>query len=124
MAAGIPLMHTTREADPNHHHQGIPDILFCKQHLMMAGESDLPASAQEALELLAGQPYAVASLDAKLPDLDALELAALIRQASPHTAIVPISCCFYQEDIAITEGLADGPFMGLVAKPLKWKKSA
>ena len=71
----------------------------------------------EALGLLAGEPYAGAFVDAKLPDLDGLELAALIRQRSPHTAIVMISGYFYQEDRAITEGLQNELFMGFISKP-------
>jgi CheY-like chemotaxis protein len=74
-------------------------------------------SGAEALELLAGESYAVAFVDAKLPDLDGLELAALIRQHSPHTAIVLISGYYYQEDKAITEGLQDELFTGFIAKP-------
>jgi CheY-like chemotaxis protein len=71
----------------------------------------------EALELVTREPYAVAFVDAKLADLDGLELATLIRQRSPHTAIVLISGYFYQEDRVITEGLQKGLFVGFVAKP-------
>jgi len=71
----------------------------------------------EALELVTGEPYTAAFVDAKLPDLDGLELAALIRQRSPHTAIILISGYFYQEDRAITEGLQKDLFIGFVAKP-------
>jgi CheY-like chemotaxis protein len=71
----------------------------------------------ETLRLLAGEPYAVAFVDAKLPDLDGLELAALIRQRSPHTVIILISGYFYQEDRAITEGLEKDLFIGFISKP-------
>jgi len=70
-----------------------------------------------ALELLAEKPYDVALVDAKLPDLDGLELAALIYQLSPHTVIVLISGYFYQEDKAITEGLQENLFIGFISKP-------
>jgi len=71
----------------------------------------------EALELLTEEPYAVAFVDVKLADLDGLELAALIRQLSPHTAIVLISGYFYQEDKIINEGLEKELFIGFIAKP-------
>jgi CheY-like chemotaxis protein len=74
-------------------------------------------SGAQAMELLAGGTYVVAFVDAKLPDLDGLELAALIRQHSPHTAIVLISGYFYPEDKTITEGLQNELFIGFVAKP-------
>ncbi|MBU0492739.1 MAG: response regulator [Chloroflexi bacterium] len=77
-------------------------------------------SGIEALQLLdtSGQSYAVAIVDAKLPDLDGLELAAAIRQQSPHTAVVLISGYFYREDKAIIEGLQENLFIGFIAKPL------
>jgi len=74
-------------------------------------------SSREALVLLAEEPYAVAFVDAKLPDVDGLELAGLIRQQCPHTAIVLISGYFYREDKAIKEALTRDLFIGFVAKP-------
>lgn len=71
----------------------------------------------EALELLTEEPYAAAFVDVKLPDIDGLELAALIRQQSPHTAIVLISGYFYQEDRIINEGLEKELFIGFISKP-------
>jgi len=71
----------------------------------------------EALELLTEEPYAVAFVDVKLADMDGLELAALIRQQSPHTSIVLISGYFYQEDKIINEGLEKELFIGFIAKP-------
>lgn len=74
-------------------------------------------TATEALQLIDEGSYTAAFVDAKLPDLDGLELAGLIRQRSPHMAIILISGYFYQEDTAITAGLADELFIGFVAKP-------
>jgi DNA-binding NtrC family response regulator len=71
----------------------------------------------QALELLAAEPYALAFVDAKLSDLDGLELAALIRQRSPNTAIVLISGYFYQADKAVTEGLQKNLFVDFIPKP-------
>ena len=79
-------------------------------------------SSAEALEQVSRETYAAAFVDAKLPDLDGLELAALIRQQSPHTAVVLISGYFYQEDITINEGLQQGLFIGFVAKPFDLKE--
>jgi len=76
----------------------------------------------EALELLAGEPYAAAFVDVKLPDMDGLELAASIRQRSPHTAIVLISGYYYQEDKTITERLQEDLFIGFISKPFDLKE--
>lgn len=73
----------------------------------------------QALGLLTARqpPYAVAFVDAKLPDIDGLELAALIRHHSPRTTVIFISGYYYQEDSTIIEGLQEGLFVGFVAKP-------
>jgi len=76
----------------------------------------------EALELLAGGPYAAAFVDAKLPDMDGLELAASICQRSPHTAVVLISGYYYQEDKTITERLQEDLFIGFISKPFDLKE--
>ena len=74
-------------------------------------------SGAEALELLARETYTVAFVDAMLPDLDGLELVALIHQRSPHIAIIVISGYFDAEDRAVIEGLQKGLFIGFIAKP-------
>jgi len=71
----------------------------------------------EAMELVAKESYAAAFVDAKLPDIDGLELAALIRQRSPRTTVVLISAYFHPQNEAIIEGLQKGLFIGFVAKP-------
>ena len=70
-----------------------------------------------ALELARQTRFTVVFIDAKLPDMDGLDIAALIRQQSRHTAIVLISGYFYQEDRAIAERLEDDAFISFVAKP-------
>jgi len=102
-----------------------PDMCWALANILRpAGYTITTAvSAAEALVLLSGRgdpddaPYAAAFVDAKLPDLDGLELAYLIRQQSPHTAVVLISGYFYREDSTITTGLEKGLFVGFVAKP-------
>ncbi|OGO05780.1 MAG: hypothetical protein A2Y73_07405 [Chloroflexi bacterium RBG_13_56_8] len=73
----------------------------------------------EGLELITTERFAVAFVDAKLPDLDGLELAALIRQKSPQTAVILISGYFYPEDGVISRGLKKGLLFGFLAKPLE-----
>jgi CheY-like chemotaxis protein len=96
-----------------------PDMCWALENILRpAGfKVTTTTSGVEALELLAGEPYAAAFVDVKLPDLDGLELAALIRQRSPHTAIVLISGYYYQEDKTITERLQEDLFIGFISKP-------
>ena len=96
-----------------------PDMCWALENILRsAGYAVTTTTAgAEALDLIAGAPYAVAFVDAKLSDLDGLELATWIRQRSPHTAIILVSGYFYQEDQAITEALKNELFVGFVAKP-------
>jgi DNA-binding NtrC family response regulator len=74
-------------------------------------------SGTQALAYLSKKNYKVAFVDAKIPDMDGLHLAALIRQRSPRTNIILISGYYYQEDKTIVEGLKNNLFMGFIAKP-------
>jgi len=96
-----------------------PDMCWVLENILRpAGYAvTTTTSGVEALELLATEPYAVAFVDAKLPDVDGPELAASIGQQSPDTVVILISGYYYPEDSAITKGLQDHLFAGFVAKP-------
>ena len=74
-------------------------------------------SGSQAFVYLAKIKFKVALVDAKIPDIDGLNLAALIRQRSPGTRIILISGYYYQEDKIIVEGLKNNLFIGFIAKP-------
>jgi len=101
-----------------------PDMCWALENILRPAGFTVTTTTRgaEALELLAQGPYLAAFVDAKLPDLDGLELAALIRRQSPHTAVVLISGYFYPEDPVITDGLQDSLFIGFVAKPFDLKE--
>ncbi len=96
-----------------------PDMCWVLENILRPTGYAVTATTTgaEALQLLSKEPCAVAFVDAKLADLDGLELAALIRQQSPHTALVLISGYFYQEDKAINDGLEKELFIGFISKP-------
>lgn len=96
-----------------------PDMCWALENILgPAGyEVSITTSGAEALELVVEQFYSLAFVDAKLPDQDGLELAGLIRQKSPHTAIVLISGYFYKEDKDIIEELQKDLFIGFIEKP-------
>jgi CheY-like chemotaxis protein len=96
-----------------------PDMCWAMENILRPAGYVVATTTRgvEALELIARESYALAFVDAKLPDLDGLELAALIRQRSPNTTLVLISGYFYQEDRIVTEGLQKGFFIGFIAKP-------
>jgi DNA-binding NtrC family response regulator len=101
-----------------------PDMCWALENMLRPGGYAVTTTTTgaQALELLAAESYALAFVDAKLPDLDGLELAALIRQRSPNTAIVLISGYFYQEDKAVTEGLQKNLFVDFIPKPFDLKE--
>ena len=98
-----------------------PDVCWALENILSPAGYAVTTTTQgvEALDLLARQPYAVAFVDAKLPDLDGLELAGLIRQRSPHTAVVLISGYYYREDSMVMDGLAKNLYVGFLSKPFQ-----
>jgi CheY-like chemotaxis protein len=74
-------------------------------------------SAQEALNLMAQHRFACAFLDAKLPDMDGLELARCIRLIAPDMRILMVSGYFYRDDVSIQEAVARGVIIDLISKP-------
>ncbi|MBU4225203.1 MAG: response regulator, partial [Chloroflexi bacterium] len=96
-----------------------PDVCWALENILCPAGYAVTTTTRgvEALELLARQPYAVAFVDAKLPDLDGLELVAMIHQRNPRTAVVLISGYYYQEDPLVMEGLAKNLYVGFVSKP-------
>jgi len=74
-------------------------------------------SGKKALELANETRFEVVFIDAKLPDVDGLELSSRIKETNPQAAIVIISGYFYREDEAIDEGLAKELCVSFIAKP-------
>ena len=65
-------------------------------------------SAGEAIALTANHKFGMAFLDAKLPDIDGLELARQLRKTNAHLPIIIVSGYFYQDDPTIEGVLQEG----------------
>ncbi len=76
-------------------------------------------TAQEALEEMASNGFHMAFLDAKLPDMDGLELARRIRMIDPKVRIVMISGYFYKDDASVQRALEDGLISDFISKPFQ-----
>ncbi len=74
-------------------------------------------SAQEALELMAQHRFGRAFLDAKLPDMDGLELARRLLKLSPEIRIIMVSGYFYRDDPTIQIAISQGLIRGFISKP-------
>jgi CheY-like chemotaxis protein len=96
-----------------------PDMCWALEHLLnKRGYITCTAlSAQEALELMESHRFACAFLDAKLPDMDGLELARRIRLIAPEMRILMVSGYFYRDDVSIQEAIAQGLIVDFISKP-------
>ena len=74
-------------------------------------------SATEAIALTESNQFGMAFLDAKLPDIDGLELARKLRKTNAHLPIVIVSGYFYQDDPTIEGVLQEGLIDAFVGKP-------
>jgi len=80
----------------------------------------LAGSGAEALCWLRQQSCQVMLLDAKLGDVDGVELAKQIRHTTPCTApVILVSGYFYKDDSAIQRNLRAGVISAFVTKPFR-----
>lgn len=95
------------------------DICWALEHVLgglearciraLDGRSALQATRLNRLDLIL--------LDAKLPDMDGLEVARQIHCADPRVPIMLVSGYFYKDDPVIQDALAQGLICGFVEKP-------
>ncbi len=74
-------------------------------------------NAGEALALTKSHQFGMAFLDAKLPDIDGLDLARKLRKINAHLSIVIVSGYFYPDDPTIERVFKEGLIDAFVGKP-------
>ena len=79
-------------------------------------------SGTEAIELLRQRPFKLVFIDARLPDIDGLELSRLIKKKYPEVSLVLISGYFYSDDSVIKEALIEGLYAGFIGKPFEMEE--
>jgi len=96
-----------------------PDMCWVLEEILRKKgfASKMALNGWEALTLIAPNRFRLVFLDAKLPDMDGLELARRIREVDPSIRIVLVSGYFYKDDIAVQKALEEGLICGFVAKP-------
>ncbi len=96
-----------------------PDVCWALEHLVQGLKARCirALDCQGALKAARQNRLALVLLDAKLPDIDGLELAGQIRRAAPGVPILLISGYFYKDDPAIQAALEQGLIHGFVEKP-------
>jgi len=76
-------------------------------------------SAKEALNLAENDQFGMAFLDAKLPDIDGLELARQLRKKNTRLPIVIVSGYFYIDDLIIEGVVREGLITAFIGKPFE-----
>jgi DNA-binding NtrC family response regulator len=96
-----------------------PDVCWALDHLLRRLEVQCirALDGKTALQAVRLNRFALALLDAKLADIDGLELAQHIRIAQPDIPIVVISGYFYKDDPVIQAALDRGLIHGFIEKP-------
>jgi CheY-like chemotaxis protein len=96
-----------------------PDMCWALEHLLnKQGYATCKAlTALEALKLMERHRFACAFLDAKLPDMDGLELARRIRERAPDMRLLMVSGYFYRDDVSIQEAISQGVIVNFISKP-------
>jgi CheY-like chemotaxis protein len=96
-----------------------PDMCWVLEHVLASQGlvTQKALGARETLKLVEQQSFACVFLDAKLPDMDGLELARGIREMAPGTPIIMVSGYFYRDDLAIQEAISQGLIRDFISKP-------
>lgn len=96
-----------------------PDMCWALENILSPEGYQIATatSGKKALELANETRFEVVFIDAKLPDVDGLELSSRIKETNPQAAIVMISGFFYREDQAIDERLENELCVSFIAKP-------
>jgi DNA-binding NtrC family response regulator len=96
-----------------------PDMCWALEHILEKNglASKKAFTGSEALDLMEGNRFRVAFLDAKLPDMEGMELARQIRKRDPAVRIMMISGYFYRDDDAVQKAAAKGLINGFIGKP-------
>jgi len=95
-----------------------PDMCWALEHILKKNAflSKRALTGQEALNLMKVDRFRLAFLDAKLPDMEGLDLARRIRKRDPAVTIVMISGYFYRDD-DIQKAVAEGLISSFIGKP-------
>jgi DNA-binding NtrC family response regulator len=96
-----------------------PDICWAIENILkkIGLLSEKALSGREALQLVEQKRFRMAFLDAKLPDMEGLELARQIRKIDSGVRAVIVSGYFYKDDINIQNALNEDVICSFISKP-------
>jgi len=96
-----------------------PDICWVFENILqkIGLLSEKALNGREALQLVKQKRFRMAFLDAKLPDMEGLELARQIRKIDSGVRAVIVSGYFYKDDINIQNALKEDVICSFISKP-------
>jgi two-component system, NtrC family, response regulator len=74
-------------------------------------------TAAEAIRIVTTQPFRLAFVDVKLPDMNGFDLVRCLQHQVPGLPCVLVSGFLYHDDVVVREGLQSGLIAGFVGKP-------
>lgn len=97
-----------------------PDLAWAlQQNLLLDGWLvAVTHTGSAAIAYAIANPLRIAFVDAKLPDMDGLQVIRRIRGLRPETTVVLISGYYYAEDPEVREMQLQGLIIHFIAKPL------
>jgi CheY-like chemotaxis protein len=98
-----------------------PGVRWSLQHLLEDNGFTVStaASGVEAIKSLKAAKFCIVLVDAKLPDIDGIDLARRIRIETPCQApLILVSGYFYDDDVVVREVLSSGLFAAFATKPI------
>jgi DNA-binding NtrC family response regulator len=95
------------------------DICWALDHLLgkFGARCIWAIDGRSALEAVRLHDFDLVLLDAKLSDMNGLDLGETIRSVAPRVRILVVSGYFYKDDPVIQAALAQGLICGFVEKP-------
>jgi CheY-like chemotaxis protein len=98
-----------------------PDAFWAFEHILeqCGGRAARAASGREALVKIRRNRFHLAFLDAKLPDVEGLELARQIHELDREVRIVVVSGYYFKGDSTIQTALAERLISGFIPKPFQ-----
>ncbi len=96
-----------------------PDMCWALTQLLKKNGfcSKSTLSGEGALTLMEPDLFRMVFLDAKLPDIEGLELARRLREIDPNLRIIMVSGYFYRDDEDIQKAIGEGLICGFIGKP-------
>jgi len=98
-----------------------PGVRWSLQHLLESNGFAVASASSgvEALKSLNASEFCIVLVDAKLPDIDGIDLARRIRIETPcQSPLILVSGYFYDDDAVVREVLNSGLFTAFTTKPI------